>query len=112
MKEALARLAPPPDANAPAAPGLWQQGVLEGLVTAAGLTAEQAFDVSSPFVFPDEESLARAMLSVGLVSELLTIADESDVRAAIVSSLARYRRPDARYELTNEWHTLIARAPS
>jgi SAM-dependent methyltransferase len=110
MKHALAELAPPPPASTPAAPGLWEPGVLEVMATAAGLKPEDAFDFSWAFEFPDEESLAAAMLAVGLVTELLAIADEADVRRAIVSSLQPYRTSDGSYRLANEWHALIARA--
>jgi len=109
MKRALAALAPPP-ANAPAAPGLWEPGVLEGIATAAGLTPSDAFGFSWAYSYPDEESLVTAMLAVGLVTELLAVADEADVRRAIAASLEPYRAADGSYRLENEWHALIAHA--
>jgi SAM-dependent methyltransferase len=110
FKQALAALTPPLGPNVPNAPGLWEPGVLEGLSTAAGLTPRESFDFSWAYEFPDPESLSRAMLAVGLVSELLAIVDEADVRAAIVASLEPYRQPDGSYRLENEWHALIATA--
>lgn len=68
--------------------------MLEGISTAAGLAPQEAFDFSWAFEFADEASLVRAMMSVGLVTELLAIADEERVREAIVSSLEPYRDVD------------------
>jgi SAM-dependent methyltransferase len=96
--------------EAPATPALWEPGVLEGMAIAAGLKPAEASDVSWPFVFPDEETLARAMLSPGLIVELIGFVGEEPLRSAIVGGLAPYRTPDGGYRLENEWHTLIARA--
>jgi hypothetical protein len=78
------------------------------MASAAGLTPREAFDISWSFWFPDYETLARAMVSPGLVVELLQIVEEATVRAAILEALAPYRLADGGYALRNEWHTLIA----
>jgi SAM-dependent methyltransferase len=109
MKHAVASVAPVhPDGDEPAPPALWEDGVLEGVASAAGLTPREAFDISWSFWFPDYETLARAMVSPGLVVELLQIVEEATVRAAILEALAPYRLADGGYALRNEWHTLIA----
>lgn len=108
MKRALAPFFPPPDPGTPPAPALWEPGVLEDLADAAGLTPVDAFDVSWPYDFPDENALARAMLAPGNVVEVLRAAEEELVRRTIVDALVRYRRADGSYRLENTWHTLIA----
>ena len=110
MKEAVASVAPPPDPAAPTPPGLWEPGVLEGIAGAAGLTPRDAFDISWSFEFPDEETLARAMLAPGLIVELIGLVGEEAVRSAIVDGLQAYRVAGGGYRLENEWHTLIATA--
>ncbi len=62
------------------------------------------------YEFPDEETLARAMLAPGLIVELIGIIGEEAVRSAIVEALAPYRTSSGGYRLENEWHTLIASA--
>lgn len=110
MKHAVAGVLPPPDPAAPPQPALWQPGVLEGIAGAAGLTPGGAYDLSWPYVFPDEETLAAAMLSPGLIVEAIGLVGEAPLRDAIVAALEPYRTADGGYRLVNEWRTLIASA--
>jgi SAM-dependent methyltransferase len=110
MKYAFRSLLPPPDPETPEPPALWEAGVLEEIAGAAGLTPEDAFDISWPYRFPDEETLARAMLAPGLIVELIDAVGEAPVRAAILAALEPYRAPGGGYRLENEWHFLIATA--
>jgi SAM-dependent methyltransferase len=110
MKQAIAPLLPAADPDAPVPPALWEPGVLESMAGQAGLTPWSAYDVSWAFEFPDEETLARAMLAPGMIVELINAVGERPVREAIVDGLEPYRTPTGGYRLTNEWHTLIASA--
>ena len=109
MKKAIATVLPPPP-DAPQGPALWEPGVLESIAAEAGLEPESAFDLTWAYEYPDEPSLARAMLSPGLVVEAIRAAGEAPLRDAIVASLAPYRGPDGTYRLENEWHYVVARA--
>jgi SAM-dependent methyltransferase len=106
MKHVLAPYLPPP----PPAPALWEPGVLEELARDAGLTPTQAFDLTWAYEYPDERSLARAMLSPGNVTVALQTAEEASLGRAIVEALAPFRGPDGSYRLENEWRFLIASA--
>ena len=110
MRGALAAFLPPPDPNAPAPPPLWRPGVLEELAEQAGLTPSDAFDVSWAYDFPDDDALARGMLSPGLAVQAIRDAGEEQVRIAILDALAPRRTPGGGYRLSNEWHFAIARA--
>jgi SAM-dependent methyltransferase len=110
MKEAAAQFMPPSPRGAPGPLPLWQPGVLEELVTKAGLEPRSTFDLSYAFEYPDEETLARRLLAPGLVVEAIRGSGEEPVRRAIVESLARFRRDDGSYSLSNEWHFLVASA--
>jgi SAM-dependent methyltransferase len=107
MKDAVKPYMPEP---APAAPPFWRAGVLEGMAADAGLTPDEAFDVSWAYEFDNDEDLATAMVAPGGIVATLEQVGEDTVRSAIVNALARYRGPDGRYRLENEWHYLIARA--
>lgn len=111
MKQAIAPLVSAVGPGAPAGHALWEPGVLEGIAGEAGLTPQSAYDVSWAFEFPDEDTLARAMLAPGVIVDLIDGVGEEPVRAAIVAGLERYCTPTGGYRLTNEWHTLIASAP-
>ena len=110
MKAAVAPFLPAPDPDAPAAPKLWQPGVLERIATEAGLTPADRFETRWSFEFAGDEELARAMLAPGPVDVAIRAHGEEPVREAILAALAPYRGADGGYRLTNEWHYLVARA--
>jgi SAM-dependent methyltransferase len=101
---------PPRPPDAPADPDLSQPGMLEALATEAGLTPEQSFATSWAYEFPDEETLARAMLAPAGLALAVGPEREDEVKAAIVAGLAPYRLPDGGYRLANEYRFLIASA--
>jgi SAM-dependent methyltransferase len=101
---------PPRPADAPPEPEYWRPGVLEDVATSAGLTPEEAFDLTWPYEYPDEETLGRAMMAPAGIAALVGPEREEEVRAAIVEGLAPYRTSDGVYRLENEFHFLIARA--
>jgi SAM-dependent methyltransferase len=107
-----AAMAPPARARerAPAPPPLWQTGVLEQLATEAGLHPTDAFDLTWAYEYPDQQTMARKMLSPGMVADAIRTSGEEHIRNAIVDALAPYRTPSGGYRLENEWHYLIARA--
>ena len=101
---------PPRPADAPPEPEYWNPGVLEDVAKRAGLTPEQAFDLSWAYEYPDPETLGRAMMAPAGIATLVGPERENEVRAAIVEGLAPYRTPDGGYRLKNEFHFLITRA--
>ena len=52
------------------------------------------------------------MMSAGGFGAIVGAERQDAARAAIVEALAVCRTPDGGYRLENEWHYLIARAPS
>jgi ubiquinone/menaquinone biosynthesis C-methylase UbiE len=110
LKRALASLLPPPDPGAPPPAKLWEEGVLEGMVSEAGLTPESRFAMSSVFQYPDAETMVQKTLAPGVVVEAVRHAGEAAVRAAIIDALTPYRTQDGAYRFENEWHYVIARA--
>jgi SAM-dependent methyltransferase len=109
MKAAMEPSAPARE-QAPAPAPLWQTGVLEQLASEAGLRPIDAFDLTWAYEYPDERTMARQMLSPGMVTDAIRALGEDHVRNAIVDALAPYRTPSGGYRLENEWHYLIARA--
>lgn len=110
MKPVTRPYMPPPPPGAPPAPSLWEPGVLEEIAAAAGLTPEDAFDVSWAYEYPDSESMAAAMVSAGGIAAAAGPQHEAALRAGIVEALSPYRTASGGYHLTNEWHFLVARA--
>jgi SAM-dependent methyltransferase len=101
---------PPASAGASEPCRLWKPGVLEEVVTEAGLTPRRAFDLRYPFAYPDAETLVRRMLAPPPVAEAVQRSGVDATRGLILTSLAPFRTPDGGYRLENEWHYLIATA--
>jgi len=98
------------DPDAPPPPDLAAPGALEGIAAAAGLTPKEAFDVSWPYVYEDDEALLRGMLSAGGVGDAAGPDREPELRAGLLEALAPFRTARGEYRLENEWHTLVATA--
>lgn len=112
MKAIVRPFLPPRPPDAPPDPDLSRPGTLEALATEAGLIPETAFDVTWAYEYPDEETLGRLLLAPAGLAVLIEPQREDEVKAAIVAALDPYRAADGSYRLSNEFHCLIARAPS
>jgi SAM-dependent methyltransferase len=99
-----------PNRDEPSGPGLWEPGVLEGMVSAAGLAPAETFAVSWAYTYSDADHLIRAMLSPGLFVPAVEQHGAEAIGAAIVAALAPYRTGAGSYSISNEWHFVIARA--
>jgi len=110
MKEIARAFFPPRPADAPAEPDYSKPGVLEDIATKAGLTPEQAFDLTWAFEFPDEETMTRALAAPAGLAVLVGPEREPEFKRSLVEGLAPYRQADGRYRLSNQYHYLIAQA--
>jgi SAM-dependent methyltransferase len=110
MKQLARPFLPPRPPDAPPDPDLSQSGALEALAAQAGLTPEDEFDGTWALEYPDAETLGRALIAVAGLAVLAGPEREQELKTAIVDGLAPYRRTDGSYQLSNEYHYLIARA--
>jgi SAM-dependent methyltransferase len=97
------------DPSVPPPPDLAEPGTLEGLAAAAGLEPAETFDVSWAYVYADEHTLARSLLSAGGVGDAAGTREE-EVRRSLIDALEPFRTDGGGYRLENTWHFLIARA--
>ena len=110
MKQIARPFLPPRPPDAPPDPDLSVPGALAALATQADLTPESEFDTAWAFEYPDAETLARAMVAVAGLATLAGPEREPELKRAIGDGLAPHRRPDGRYQFSNEYRFLIARA--
>ena len=110
MKQIARPFLPPRPPDAPPDPDLSQPGLLRKLAEQAGLAPGEEFDSTWAFVYPDAETLGRAMTAVAGLALIAGADREHELENAIVDGLAPYRRADGSYRLSNEYHYLIARA--
>jgi SAM-dependent methyltransferase len=99
---------PPPGTGGPFA--LAAPGALEALVEQAGLTAERALEVPTPFEYPDIATAERASLSAGPNRLAVNHAGLDAVRDAFTTALEQFVEPDGSVRLDNVFRVVIARA--
>jgi SAM-dependent methyltransferase len=110
MKQVARPFLPPRPADAPPDPDLSAPGALRGLASTAKLTPDEEFDVMWTLEYPDSATLERSLVAVAGLAEIVGPEREPELKRAISDGLARFRRPDGSYALSNEFHFLIARA--
>jgi SAM-dependent methyltransferase len=110
MKQVARPFLPPRPADAPPDPDLSQPGSLRELAVAAGLTPDEEFATTWTLEYPDVATLERAMVSVAGLAAIVGPEREPELTRAISDGLARFRRDDGSYALSNEFHYLIAQA--
>jgi SAM-dependent methyltransferase len=110
MKQIARPFLPPRPPDAPPDPDLSQPGLLHELAVQAGLTPDSEFDAAWAYIYPDAETLGRAMLAVAGLAVIAGPERERELENAIVDGLAPYRNLDGSYRLSNEYHYLLARA--
>jgi SAM-dependent methyltransferase len=100
--------APPPAAGGPFA--LAAPGALEALVESAHLTAEQALEVPTPFVYDDAVTAVRANLSSGPARAATEHVGADRVRDAVAAAVVPFTQADGSVRLDNVFRVVIARA--
>ena len=107
---AIGKLLPPPPPGAGGPFALAAAGALELLVEGAGLTAERAIDVPTPYSHPDVETAVRAHLASGPARRAIESAGLEAVRDALTQVCEEARRDDGSVCFDNVFKVVIARA--
>jgi SAM-dependent methyltransferase len=107
---AIGSLLPPPPPGAAGPFALAAPGALEALVEAAGLTAERAIDVPTPYTHGDVDTAVRAHLASGPARRAIETAGLDATRAALVGACEQARREDGSVHFDNVFKVLVARA--
>jgi SAM-dependent methyltransferase len=106
----LGKRLPPPPPGAPGPFALSEPGALRALVERAGLTFSDEGDVECPFIFPDEETTLRALMSSGPAVRAINAAGKETVRSDILAAIAPYRTAEGGYNVRNMFRYLMASA--
>jgi SAM-dependent methyltransferase len=101
--------APPPGTAAPLA--VSEPGVVEGLLTAAGLEPYATGTASCPFSYPDLDTGWRGQSAAGPLQRVIQLVGEQPVREAFDQVHARNRQPDGSYRQQNVFRYVLARKP-
>jgi SAM-dependent methyltransferase len=107
---AIGALLPPPPPGAGGPFALAAPGALEALVESAGLTAERAIEVPTPFTYPDIATAQRANLAAGPTRIAIDQVGVDRVREAFRTALEPFVQPDGSVRLDNVFRVVIAHA--
>jgi ubiquinone/menaquinone biosynthesis C-methylase UbiE len=107
---AMGALLPPPPPGAEGPFALAAPGALEALVEGAQLSAEDAFEVETPFIYEDLDHAVRASLSSGPSRAAINQVGIAKVRETNVVTLGQFVKPDGSVRLDNVFRVVIARA--
>jgi SAM-dependent methyltransferase len=103
---AIASLLPPgtPGPNVSLSP----DGAVEAFARQAGLTPIKLEAVDTRWVYPDQDTALRGLLSAGVAVLAIQHSGEEQVRKAVAAALAPFRTAAGGYELRNRFRYLIA----
>ena len=99
---------PPPGAGGPFA--LAAPGALEALVESAGLAAQRALEVATPFVYADLATAVRASLSSGPARVAIEQAGAAPVGETATDALRQFLQADGSVRLENVMRFVICHA--
>jgi SAM-dependent methyltransferase len=107
---AIGSLLPPPPPGAGGPFALGAPGALEALVEGAGLTAQRAIDVPTPYIYPDVATAVRAQLTSGPARMAINSAGRDALAAALEEAYESVTKPDGTVHLDNVFKVVVARA--
>lgn len=107
---AMGALLPPPPPGAPGPFALSADGALEALALQAGLIPHLIETVACPWMYPDEPTALRGLLSSGPAIRAIQATGEDVVRTAILNALAPFKTRSGGYHLSNSFRYMIATA--
>jgi SAM-dependent methyltransferase len=105
---AIGSLLPPPPPGAAGPFALAAPGALEALVEGAGLKAERAIDVPTPYVDADVATSVRAHLSSGPARRAIENAGLDVTRQALTAAAEAARQEDGSVRFDNVFKVVIA----
>ena len=109
LLKAMSGLLPPPPAGTPGPFALSEPGVMEDMLSKAGLKPGRAVDVDTPFEFKDDETGYRAMAASGPGIRANRLVGQDKLRAALLAALAPFKTASGSCHLDNKFRFVVAR---
>jgi hypothetical protein len=86
---------------------LTEPGVVESLLSSAGLRPGEWHVVDCPFIYHDRDEALRGLLSPGLATRAINAAGEAAVRDAVGETIAPFANVFGAYRMDNRYRFLI-----
>ncbi len=106
--QASSALLPPPPPGMPGPFALSGDGALEALVAETGLYTRERGELDCPWVYPDEATALRGLLSSGPAARAAMHAGEDAVRQAVRVAIAPFQTAAGGYRLENKYKYVLA----
>ena len=97
----------PTSPDTPGSFALSEPGVLEKLLTKAGLTVGERRAVECSWFYSDEKTALRGLLSMGPAVSAINHSGEAAVSAAVLEAIARFRCRSGMYLLRNKFQYVV-----
>ncbi|MEZ5659403.1 MAG: class I SAM-dependent methyltransferase [Burkholderiaceae bacterium] len=101
-------LLPPPPPGAPGPFALSDESALRAFAQAAGLRAQEVFDVFLDFVFADHDAAIRGLAASGVAVRAAAHSGEQAVEQAHEQAIAPFLQQDGSYRLKASFRCLVA----
>jgi SAM-dependent methyltransferase len=109
LLKAISNLLPPPPPGTPGPFALSEPGVMEDMLSKAGLKPGRAVNVDTPFEFSDDDAGYRAFAASGPGVRAIRAAGRDKLRAALLAALAPFKTASGKCYLDNTFRFVIAR---
>ena len=106
---ALKPLLPPMPRGSPGPFALSDEAALRALAERAGLTPVDAFEIETPWTFPDLATALRGLASTGGAVRATELAGAAAVERAHVEAIAPFRLSDGSYRVNARFRCLFTR---
>ncbi len=107
--KAMGSLLPPPPPGTPGPFALSEPGVMEDMLSKAGLTPGKPEDVDTPFDFSSEDDAYRGFAASGPGIRIVRQFGADKLRAALLPALAPFKSKTGSLHLDNRFRFIIAR---
>jgi SAM-dependent methyltransferase len=106
--KALGSTLPPPPPGAPGPFALSDQGVLEALLSKAGLKPQASAEVDTPFIYKNDDAAWRAIVGSGPGVRAIRHSGEAKVREAVMPAISSFKKADGSYRFENKFRYVLA----
>ncbi len=104
-------LLPPSEVKGPGPFDLSTDGKLWSFIEKAGFKPLDQIDVYTPWVYPDEDTALRSLLSSGPAVKAIFNSGEDKVRELLRDMLQRFKKSSGGFQLDNSLKFVLARVP-
>jgi SAM-dependent methyltransferase len=106
--KAIGSTLPPPPPGAPGPFALSDPGVLEALLSKAGLKPQTSAEADTPFIYKNDDVAWRAIVGSGPGVRALRHAGEAKLREVLMPAIAPFKKADGSYRFENKFRYVLA----